>query len=44
MTFLVGTIFVREGVQEMYTGFPVDLLVLLAGVTYLFAIVESNGT
>ena len=44
MTFLVGTIFVGEGVKEMYSGFPVDLLVLLAGVTYLFAIAESNGT
>src|SRR5262245_7314146 len=43
MTYLVGTIFVREGVKEMYSGFPVDLLVLLVGVTYLFAIAESNG-
>ncbi len=44
MTFLVGTIFVGENVKEMYSGFPVELLVLLAGVTYLFAIAESNGT
>ena len=44
MTFLVGTIFVGESVNDMYGGFPVDLLVLLAGVTYLFAIVEKNGT
>jgi di/tricarboxylate transporter len=44
MTFLVGAIFVGENVKEMYNGFPVDLLVLLAGVTYLFAIAESNGT
>ncbi len=43
MTFLVGAIFVGENVKEMYSGFPVDLLVLLAGVTYLFAIAESNG-
>jgi Na+/H+ antiporter NhaD/arsenite permease-like protein len=43
MTYLVGAIFVREGVKEMYSGFPVDLLVLLVGVTYLFAIAESNG-
>ena len=28
----------------MYSGFPVDLFVLLAGVTYLFAIAGSNGT
>lgn len=44
MTYLVGTLLVGEGVKEMYSGFPVDLLVLLAGVTYLFAIAESNGT
>jgi di/tricarboxylate transporter len=44
MTFLVGSIFVGENVKEMYSGFPVELLVLLAGVTYLFAIAESNGT
>jgi di/tricarboxylate transporter len=43
-TFLVGTIFVGEPVKEMYSGFPVDLLVLLAGVTYLFAIASNNGT
>ena len=44
MTFLVGAIFAGEDVKEMYSGFPVDLLVLLAGVTYLFAIAENNGT
>jgi di/tricarboxylate transporter len=44
MTFLVGTIFVGESVMEMYSGFPVDLFVLLAGVTYLFAIATNNGT
>jgi hypothetical protein len=31
MTYLVGAIVVREGVKEMYSGFPVDLLVLLDG-------------
>jgi len=44
MTSLVGGIFVGESVKEMYSGFPVDLLVLLAGVTYLFAIASNNGT
>lgn len=44
MTFLVGTIFVGESVKDMYSGFPVDLFVLLAGVTYLFAIAANNGT
>jgi di/tricarboxylate transporter len=28
----------------MYSGFPADLLILLGGVTYLFAIAERNGT
>jgi hypothetical protein len=44
MTFLIGTIFVGEGLKDMYSGFPIDLLVLLAGVTYLFAIAANNGT
>jgi di/tricarboxylate transporter len=44
MTFLVGAIFADEGVREMYAGFPVDLFVLLAGVTYLFAVASNNGT
>jgi di/tricarboxylate transporter len=44
MTFLVGSIFARESVKDMYGGFPVDILVLLAGLTYLFAIASNNGT
>jgi di/tricarboxylate transporter len=44
MTFLVGALAAGEGVQEMCSGFPVELFVLLAGVTYLFAIAETNGT
>ena len=44
MTYLVGTIVVRETPREMYGGFPVDLLMLLVGVTYLFAIASNNGT
>jgi di/tricarboxylate transporter len=44
MTFIMGTLVVGEGVREMLAGFPVDLFVLLAGVTYLFAIASSNGT
>ena len=44
MTFLLGTILVGEDVRLMYGGFPVDLLILLTGVTYLFAIAQNNGT
>jgi di/tricarboxylate transporter len=43
-TFVVGTFVVRETPREMYTGFPVDLFVLLTGVTYLFGIAVQNGT
>jgi di/tricarboxylate transporter len=43
-TFLVGTLAAGEAPAAMYRGFPVDLFVLLAGVTYLFAIAERNGT
>jgi Na+/H+ antiporter NhaD/arsenite permease-like protein len=44
MTFLVGTFVVHEAPREMYSGFPVDLFVLLTGVTYLFGIAARNGT
>ena len=44
MTFVVGSFAAREAPAEMYRGFPVDLFVLLAGVTYLFAVAERNGT
>lgn len=44
MTFLVGTLLKGESVQNMAGGFPVDLFVLLAGVTYLFSIASNNGT
>jgi di/tricarboxylate transporter len=40
----VGTFAVGESPREMYSGFPVDLLVLLVGVTYLFGIATRNGT
>jgi di/tricarboxylate transporter len=43
-TFIVGTFLTGESVAEMYRGFPVDLLILLVGVTYLFGIAASNGT
>src|SRR5687768_8395064 len=44
MTFLLATAFAGEPVRDMYAGFPVDLFVLLTGVTYLFAIASHNGT
>ena len=44
MTFAVGVFVAHETPAEMYRGFPVDLFILLTGVTYLFAIAERNGT
>jgi di/tricarboxylate transporter len=43
-TFLVGTIVVGEAPGQMFEGFPIDLLVLLTGITYLFGIAANNGT
>jgi di/tricarboxylate transporter len=43
-TFLIGVFIAGERPAEIYRGFPVDLLVLLVGVTYLFGIAVSNGT
>jgi Na+/H+ antiporter NhaD/arsenite permease-like protein len=44
MTFLIGTIFRRESLTDLTAGFPVDLFVLLVGVTYLFAVAANNGS
>lgn len=44
MAFVVGTVFAGESAREILGGFPVTLLVLLVGVTYLFGIATANGT
>jgi di/tricarboxylate transporter len=44
LTFIVGVAFGGESLAAVYGGFPVDLLVLLVAVTYLFAIAARNGT
>ena len=44
MTFLVGSLLARESVGQMLSGFPAELFVVLAGVTYLFAVAAGNGT
>lgn len=43
-TFLVGTLAFGETVRDTYAGFPIDLLILLVGVTYLFGVAVQNGT
>jgi len=42
--FAVGTFVKGEDIKTLYSGFPVDLFVLLFGVTYLFGIASVNGT
>ncbi len=41
--FLVGTTLVDISVKEILAGFPGDLVVILVGVTFVFAIAERNG-
>ncbi|KZN96528.1 MULTISPECIES: SLC13 family permease [Aeribacillus] len=42
--FIVGVVFSGLNIDDIYSGFPAELFVTLAGVTYLFSIVEKNGT
>jgi di/tricarboxylate transporter len=44
LAFFVGALLMQQGVTEVLSGFPVDLLILLAGVTYLFGVASVNGT
>src|SRR3954464_9283785 len=42
--FLVGTLLGGLSADDIFKGFPVNLFVLLVGITYLFAIAQNNGT
>ncbi|MDN4075949.1 SLC13 family permease [Fictibacillus terranigra] len=42
--FIVGTYVSGLSLEDLYAAFPVDMFILLAGVTYLFAIALNNGT
>ncbi|WP_405792266.1 SLC13 family permease [Streptomyces sp. NBC_01506] len=42
--FIVGTTVVDESTDDIFSGFPGDLFVVLVGVTLLFGIAKSNGT
>jgi Na+/H+ antiporter NhaD/arsenite permease-like protein len=42
--FLVGTLIFDESADDIFSGFPGDLFVVLVGVTLLFAIAKANGT
>jgi Na+/H+ antiporter NhaD/arsenite permease-like protein len=43
-TFLIGTSVLGEDVDTLLSGFPIDLFMLIFGVTYLFGIAAVNGT
>jgi len=42
--YLVGTLLGGLSAEDIFGGFPANLFILLAGVTYLFAIALKNGT
>ncbi|MGH3357312.1 MAG: SLC13 family permease, partial [Nocardioidaceae bacterium] len=42
--FLVGVLGLGMEADDVAAGFPGDLFIILAGVTFLFAIARSNGT
>lgn len=42
--FVVGTYISGLTVDDVFAAFPVEMFILLAGVTYLFAIALNNGT
>ncbi|MEW1927844.1 SLC13 family permease [Streptomyces sp. NPDC088360] len=42
--FIVGSTVADESTDDLFSGFPGDLFVVLVGVTLLFAIAKNNGT
>lgn len=42
--FIVGLSVYGVSVDDVLSGFPADLFVILVGVTYLFALAKNNGT
>ncbi|MEV8329312.1 SLC13 family permease [Streptomyces niveus] len=42
--FIVGSTVANESSDDIFSGFPGDLFVVLVGVTLLFGIAKSNGT
>ncbi|WP_454766695.1 SLC13 family permease [Cupriavidus campinensis] len=42
--FLVGTCVAGMPAKGIMAGFPADLFLTLAGITYLFAVAQNNGT
>lgn len=44
LAFLIGTVSLGMGAEQIIAGFPGDLFITLVGITYLFAIAQKNGT
>lgn len=42
--FLIGTLVAGMSAKAIMAGFPADLFLTLAGITYLFALAQNNGT
>jgi Na+/H+ antiporter NhaD/arsenite permease-like protein len=42
--FIIGIGFVGEGLDEILEAFPVDTLLILLGITYLFGMARETGT
>lgn len=42
--FIIGTLVSGIEMDTVFAGFPADLFVLLAGITFMFAIVQKTGT
>src|SRR5262245_13963565 len=40
----VGVFLARMSLDAVLQGFPIGIMVLLAGVTFFFAIAQANGT
>ncbi|GAA1488083.1 SLC13 family permease [Brachybacterium sacelli] len=43
-SFIVGIFVVGEGLEDVLGGFPVDALIILLGITYLFGLAHETGT
>lgn len=43
-TFVVGSLIAGLPAEEFFALFPVNIFILLAGITYLFAVAQRNGT
>ncbi|MBE3556497.1 MAG: hypothetical protein IMW91_05405 [Firmicutes bacterium] len=43
-SFVVGVLIAGLKLNDLFTAFPTNLFVLLAGITYMFAIAQQNGS